>query len=87
MVWLQEGLRYQVSQEVAVRIACLSSRLSATSGTIFACRKLPYRDLLLLTAHFVNAVKGISAIRMSHELEVTYKTAFVWKHKLRSDYH
>lgn len=56
---------------------------SATSRTIFASRKLPYRDLLLLAAHFVNAAKGLSAIRMSQELEVTYKTAFVWKHKLR----
>lgn len=56
---------------------------SATSRTIFASHKLPYRDLLLLVAHFVNAAKGLSAIRMSQELEVTYKTAFVWKHKLR----
>ncbi|MBP6362341.1 MAG: IS1595 family transposase [Novosphingobium sp.] len=56
---------------------------SATSRTIFASRKLPYRELLLLAAHFVNAAKGLSAIRMSQELEVTYKTAFVWKHKLR----
>ncbi|MEP7221904.1 MAG: IS1595 family transposase [Novosphingobium sp.] len=56
---------------------------SATSRTIFASRKLHYRDLLLLIAHFVNAAKGLSAVRMSQELEVTYKTAFVWKHKLR----
>lgn len=56
---------------------------SPTSRTIFASRKLPYRELLLLVAHFVNAAKGLSAIRMSQELEVTYKTAFVWKHKLR----
>lgn len=36
-----------------------------------------------MAAHFVNALKGISAIRLSHELEVSYKTAFVRLHKLR----
>lgn len=34
-------------------------------------------------AHFVNAAKGISAIRLTQELEVSYKTAFVRLHKLR----
>jgi len=56
---------------------------SATSRTIFASRKLAFRDLLLLAAYFVNSAKNLSAIRMSQQLEVTYKTAFVWKHKLR----
>lgn len=58
-------------------------QFSATSGTIFASRKLTYRDLLLVIAHFVNAVKGLSAIRLSQELEVSYPTAFVLKHKIR----
>jgi transposase-like protein len=58
-------------------------QFSATSGTIFASRKLSYRDLLLVFAHFVNAVKGLSAIRLSQELEVSYPTAFVLKHKIR----
>lgn len=62
---------------------CCRRNFSATSRTIFAGRKLHYRDLLLLVAHFVNSAKGLSAIRMSQELEVTYKTAFVWTHKIR----
>ncbi len=66
---------------------CKASRcrrqFSATSGTSFASRKLPYRDLLILIAHFVNALKGVSAIRLKLELEVSYKTAFVRLHKLR----
>lgn len=62
--------------------ACANT-FSATSGTIFQDRKLPYRDLLLLIAHFVNEPKGISAIRISHLIEVSYKTAFVFAHKLR----
>ena len=58
-------------------------QFSAISRTSFAHRKLPFRDLLLLVAHFANALKGISAIRLSQELEVSYKTAFVRLHKLR----
>lgn len=34
-------------------------------------------------AHFVNALKGLTAIRLSQELEVHYKSAFVRLHKLR----
>lgn len=58
-------------------------QFSATSGTSFASRKLPFRDLLLLVAHYANALKGITAIRLSHELEIGYKAAFVRLHKLR----
>ncbi len=44
---------------------------------------MPYRDLLLLVAHFVIEPKGISAIRISELLEISYKSAFVILHKLR----
>lgn len=56
---------------------------SATSQTLFASRKLPFGDLLLITAHLAKVAKNVSAIWLSHELEVTYKTAFVWCHKFR----
>jgi hypothetical protein len=65
------------------RTAGCRRQFSATSQTIFASRKLPFRDILLAIAHFVNAAKGLSAIRLSQELEVCYKTAFVLKHKVR----
>jgi len=58
-------------------------QFSVTSGTIFASRKLPIRDLLAATAIFVNAVKGISALQLGRDLDVQYKTAFVLAHKLR----
>ncbi|MGI4949229.1 MAG: IS1595 family transposase, partial [Janthinobacterium lividum] len=58
-------------------------QFSPTSGTIFACRKLSYEDILLAIALFANAAKGISAIRLGAELDVQYKTAFVLLHKLR----
>src|SRR5476651_1166913 len=56
---------------------------SVTSGTIFASRKLAIRDILLAVAIFVNGAKGHSALQLSRDLDVQYKTAFVMAHKLR----
>ena len=58
-------------------------QFSLTSGTIFASRKLPVRDYLLAIAIFVNGAKGVSALQLSRDLNVQYKTAFVLAHKLR----
>lgn len=58
-------------------------QFSITTGTIFASRKLPIRDLLAAIAIFVNGAKGISALQLSRDLDVQYKTAFVLAHKLR----
>lgn len=62
--------------------ACLS-QFSVTSGTIFASRKLAIRDILAAIAIFVNGAKGYSALQLSRDLDVQYKTAFVMAHKLR----
>ncbi len=62
--------------------ACLK-QFSVTSGTIFASRKLQIRDYLAAIAIFVNGAKGISALQLSRDLGVQYKTAFVLAHKLR----
>ena len=58
-------------------------QFSVTSGTIFASRKLPVRDILLAIALFVNGAKGMPALQLSRDLDVQYKTAFVMAHKLR----
>jgi len=62
--------------------AC-ASQFSVTSGTIFASRKLAIRDYLAAIAIFVNGAKGYSALQLSRDLDVQYKTAFVLAHKLR----
>src|SRR5579862_4914986 len=62
--------------------AC-NHQFSVTSGTIFASRKLPIRDYLMAIAIFVNGAKGHSALQLSRDLDVQYKTAFVLAHKLR----
>ena len=56
---------------------------SVTSGTIFSSRKLAIRDILLAIAIFVNSAKGHSALQLSRDLDVQYKTAFVLAHKIR----
>ncbi len=59
------------------------AQFSATSGTIFASRKLSYQDTLAAIAVFTNGAKGHSALQLSRDLDVQYRTAFVMQHKLR----
>lgn len=69
----------------ALRFRCKACRkdFSITSGTLFAFHKLNLRDYLAATAIFVNEVKGKSALALSRDLGVQYRTAFVLAHKLR----
>lgn len=62
--------------------ACLK-QFSATSGTIFAGRKLEYRDILFAIALWSNGAKGVSALQLARDLNVQHKTAFVLLHKFR----
>lgn len=69
----------------ALRYRCKACRkdFSLTSGTLFAFHKLPLRTYLAAVVIFCNEVKGKSALALSRELGVQYKTAFVLAHKLR----
>lgn len=71
--------------ETPVRWKCSACRkkFSVTSGTVFASRKLPIREYLAAIALFVNAVKGISSLQLSRDLDINPKSAFVMAHKLR----
>lgn len=60
-----------------------NAQFSVTTGTIFASRKLDLRDILAAIAIFVNGAKGHSALQLSRDLDVQYKTAFVLSHKIR----
>lgn len=62
--------------------AC-TKQFSVTSQTIFASRKLAVRDYLLAIAILMNGAKGMSALQLSRDLDVQYRTAFVLAHKLR----
>lgn len=56
---------------------------SVTSGTLFAHHKKPLKIYLLAIAIFTNSVKSLSALQLSRELDVQYKTAWVLSHKIR----
>jgi len=56
---------------------------TVTSGTLFGSHKLPLRSYLAAIAIFCNEVKGKSALALSRDLGLSYKSAFVLLHKLR----
>jgi transposase-like protein len=69
----------------ALRFRCKGCKkdFSITSGTLFASHKLPLRGDLAAIAVFCNEVKGKSALALSRDLGLSYKSAFVLLHKLR----
>ncbi len=56
---------------------------SATTGTPFNGRKLPYKKILLLIYEFVSSPKGCSANALCARLGITYRTAYQNLSKLR----
>lgn len=74
---------YEISTRRRFKCVACHHQFSVTSGTIFASRKLSFTDLLAAIVIFVNGAKGVSALQVSRDLDVQYKTAFVLSHKLR----
>ncbi|MGX3022117.1 IS1595 family transposase [Ursidibacter sp. B-7004-1] len=58
-------------------------RFSITANTIFHQAKLSLRQILMAVYLFAIKSKGISAIALSHALNVQYRTAWVLLHKFR----
>jgi transposase-like protein len=74
---------YSYKTRKVFRCKGCSHQFTVTSGTIFASRKLAVRDYLLAIAIFVNGAKGHSALQLSRDLNVQYRTAYVLSMKLR----
>lgn len=74
---------YDLTTRQIFKCAGCLKQFSVTSGTIFASRKLSLRDILAAIAIFTNGAKGYSALQLSRDLDVQYKTAFVMAHKIR----
>ena len=68
---------YFISSRKQFRCKQCDHTFSVTSGTLFASHKLPLKVYLIAIALFTNAVKGISALQFSRDLDVQYKTAWV----------
>jgi transposase-like protein len=79
----QCGATYKYETRKLWKCKACAHQFSVTSGTIFASRKMPIRDILLAIAIFVNGAKGHSALQLSRDLDCQYKTAFVLAHKVR----
>ena len=74
---------YNITSRRRFKCVACYKQFSVTSGTIFASRKMSFTDLLAAIVIFVNGAKGVSALQVSRDLDVQYKTAFVLSHKLR----
>ncbi|RWA61501.1 IS1595 family transposase [Mesorhizobium sp.] len=74
---------YDLKSRQVYKCKACYKQYSLTSGTIFASRKLAVRDILAAIAVFINGAKGYSALQLSRDLSVDYKTAFVMLHKVR----
>jgi transposase-like protein len=82
---------YNITSRRRFKCVGCHHQFSVTSGTIFASRKLSFTDLLAAIVIFVNGAKGVSALQVSRDLDVQYKTAFVlptssakqWRWKMR----
>jgi transposase-like protein len=74
---------YDIPTRRKFKCAACGAQFSVTSGTMFASRKMAFTDLLAAICIFVNAAKGLSALQLSRDLCVQYKTAWVLAHKLR----
>lgn len=65
------------------RCAACCKEFSVTSGTPFHSRKLQFKELLIAIWMFAGPAKGLAALKLCHDLDVEYKTAFVLEHKIR----
>lgn len=74
---------YDLKTRRVFKCKACAKQFSETSGTIFHARKLAIRDILAAIVIFVNGAKGYSALQLSRDLCVDYKTAFVMLHKVR----
>lgn len=80
---LDAYLNPRPNKSVRYRCKACGKDFTVTSGTLFASHKRPLRDYLAVIAIFCNEVKGKSALALSRDLGLAYKSAFVLAHKLR----
>ncbi len=74
---------YKIKSRKQFRCKECFCTFNLTSNTLFHSHKLNYKSLLLVIMLFANSVKGISALKLSRDLGIAYKSAWVLAHKLR----
>ncbi len=71
------------NRSLRFRCKACAADFTLTSGTLFASHKLPLQIYLAAILIFCNEVKGKSALALSRDLGIHYKSAFILGHKLR----
>lgn len=74
---------WELSKDTKWKCSSCRTQFSVTSHTIFRSRKLSFRKMLGAIAIFANGVLGVAACRLSREMDVSYKSAWVLLHKAR----
>lgn len=74
---------YELARGRRFKCAGCRKEFTVTSGTIFANRKLAFRQMLAVIALSANSVKGKAALQIAREVGVQYKTAWAMLMKLR----
>jgi transposase-like protein len=77
------GMLYTCKAETLWKCKGCAYRFSVTSGTIFASRKLPLRDILAAMIVLMNGAENRSVLQLSRDLDVQYRTAWALAHKIR----
>ncbi|MFI4949772.1 MAG: IS1595 family transposase [Caulobacterales bacterium] len=81
-----EVYEYKCRQGLFKCKTCPNGRqFSLTSGTPFAYRKLSFSDILYIISQFNHAAHAVTAHNLHIDMEVQYKTIFLWLHKIRSE--
>ncbi len=65
------------------KCAGCDSTFSVTSGTVFARRKKPLRDIVTSVLLWVNSAAGQPALELKRHMDTTYNTVFTLQHKMR----
>jgi transposase-like protein len=81
--WCKCAAIYKIKTRRKFKCQSCLRQFSVTSGSIFASRKMEFRDILYALALFTNGAKGMSALELSRHANIQYKTAFVLLHKIR----
>jgi transposase-like protein len=74
---------YRVKSRFKYECSACRYQFSVTSGTIFHRSHLPLQKWIIASLLIANAKKGISAMQLMRDLNVTYKTAWYLGHRLR----
>jgi transposase-like protein len=69
--------------DLRLRCKACNRRFSVTSGTLIDNTKLPIRTWFVGISIICNAKKGLSALQLQRDLEMSYPTAFKMYHRLR----